>query len=293
MMTMDNSAMPPRASDRAHGGGATRGPDVLSGRSAGLVAGRTGFTLMRYVLVLGALGASGAACADDAPAFDRPGIGFATQALPAGGVAWEQAVPDVTYDRSDGVHRTEYVADSRLRIGLGAQAELQLALDSQVWQRVRGAGQDVRGHGGGDGSVGLKWALPSAREAFSWAVLGSAAVPTGRAPYGDDGHRYDLGVSAGWDLDGGRSVALYANLSEGDDGHGWTVSPSYTFYARGNLSAYAEAGLGGGEDEMRALGTGLSWLLAGRVQLDLSVLRGLSAASSDWQGGLGVSVLLR
>ena len=248
---------------------------------------------MRYVLVLGALGASGAACADDAPAFDRPGIGFASQTLPAGGVAWEQAVSDVTYDRSDGVHSTEYVADSRLRIGMSAQAELQVAIDSQVWQRVRGAGQDVRGHGGGDASVGLKWALPSTRDTFSWAVLGTAAVPVGRAPYGDNGHRYDLGVSAGWDLDGGRNVALYANLSEGDDGHGWTVSPSYTFYAQGNLSAYAEAGIGGGEDEMRALGTGLTWLLAGRVQLDLSVLRGLSAPSSDWQGGLGVSVLLR
>jgi len=245
------------------------------------------------MLALGALGATRVAHADDAPAFDRPGIGFASQTLPAGGVAWEQALSDVSYDRSGGVRSTEYVADSRLRIGLSPQAELQLAIDSQVWQRVRGTGQDFRGHGGGDASVGLKWALPSTRDTFSWALLGTAAVPVGRAPYGDDGHRYDLGVSAGWDLDGGRNIALYANLSDSDDGHGWTVSPSYTFYAQGNLSVYAEAGIGGGEDEMRALGTGLTWLIAGRVQLDLSVLRGLSAPTSDWQGGLGVSVLLR
>ncbi|KTF37513.1 hypothetical protein OZ12_15410, partial [Xanthomonas translucens pv. translucens] len=131
-----------------------------------------------YALVLlGGLGAVGPACADDAPAFDRPGIGFASQTLPAGSVAWEQALSDVSYDRSSGVRSTEYVADSRLRIGLSAQAELQLALDSQVWQRVRGTGEDFRGHGGGDARVGLKWALPSARDSFSWALLGTAAVP--------------------------------------------------------------------------------------------------------------------
>ncbi|MCC4596807.1 transporter [Xanthomonas campestris pv. phormiicola] len=262
-------------------------------RIRGACATHRAAAFLHCALVLGALGAARVAQADDAPAFDRPGIGFASQTLPAGGVAWEQALSDVSYDRSGGVRSTEYVADSRLRIGLSAQAELQLAIDSQVWQRVRGTGEDFRGHGGGDAGVGLKWALPSNRDAFSWAVLGTAAVPVGRAPYGDDGHRYDLGVSAGWDLEGGRNVALYANLSDSDDGHGWTVSPSYTFYARGDLSAYAEAGIGGGEDEMRALGTGLTWLIAQRVQLDLSVLRGLSAPTSDWQGGLGVSVLLR
>lgn len=256
-------------------------------------ATRRAAALMQCALTFGALGATRVAHADDAPAFDRPGIGFASQTLPAGGVAWEQALSDVSYDRSGGVRSTEYVADSRLRIGLSAQAELQLAIDSQVWQRVRGTGEDFRGHGGGDASVGLKWALPSSRDTFSWALLGTAAVPVGRAPYGDDGHRYDLGVSAGWDLADGRNVALYANVSDSDDGHGWTVSPSYTFYAQGDLSAYAEAGIGGGEDEMRALGTGLTWLIAERVQLDVSVLRGLSAPTSDWQGGIGVSVLLR
>jgi len=276
-MTTASSVAPLRAQVRIRGACATH-------RAA---------AFLHCALVLGALGAASVAHADDAPAFDRPGIGFASQTLPAGGIAWEQALSDVSYDRSGGVHTTEYVADSRLRIGLSAQAELQLAIDSQVWQRVRGTGEDFRGHGGGDASIGLKWALPSTRDTFSWAVLGTAAVPVGRAPYGDDGHRYDLGVSAGWDLDGGRNVALYANLSDSDDGHGWTVSPSYTFYARGDLSAYAEAGIGGGEDEMRALGTGLTWLIAQRVQLDLSVLRGLSAPTSDWQGGLGVSVLLR
>lgn len=255
--------------------------------------GRAVARLRCALVLLAGLAASGAACADDAPAFDRPGIGFAPQTLPAGGVAWEQALSDATYDRSDGVHSTELVADSRVRIGLGAQAELQLAIDSQVWKRVRGTGEAFRGHGGGDASVGLKWALPSRREAFSWALLGTAAVPVGRAPYGDAGQRYDLGISAGWDLADGRNLALYANVSDSDDGHGWTVAPSYTFFARGDLSAYAEAGIGGGEDEMRALGTGVTWLIAERVQLDLSVLRGLSAPSSDWQGGVGVSVLLR
>ncbi|MFC3656021.1 hypothetical protein ACFOPN_10175 [Xanthomonas hyacinthi] len=46
-----------------------------------------------------------------------------------------------------------------------------------------------------------------------------------------------LGVGAGPDLEGGRNLALYANLCDSDDGHGWTVSPSDTFYAQGDFSA--------------------------------------------------------
>lgn len=254
-----------------------RGPHRLRGGTAALA-----------LCVVG-LGAGPAAHADDAPAFERPGIGFASSTLPAGSAAWEQGLPDISYDRSGGVRRREYVAASLLRIALAERMELQLGADGQVWQRERGAGIDRRGHGGGDASVGMKWALPSARDDVSWALLGTARLPAGRAPYGDAGHRYDLGVSAGWDLEGGRGAALYANLSDADEGRGWTVSPSYTFYAQGGLSAYAEAGIGGGEDEMRALGTGLTWLLGGRMQLDLSVLRGLSSRTPDWQGGLGVS----
>jgi len=255
---------------------------------------RRAAALMRCMLLLAAhAGIAGVASAEDAPAFDRPGIGFASTTLGSGQVAWEQAFFDGSYDRSGGVRSTEYVADSRLRIGLSARTELQLAIDSQVWQRVRGGGEDRRGHSGGDASIGIKQALPSARDGFTWAMLGSASLPVGRSPYGEAGHRYDLGVSAGWDLPGGRSLALYGNLSDSEDGSGWSVSPSYTFYAGDTLSAYVEAGIGGGEDEMRALGSGVTWLFAERVQLDLSVLRGLSAQTDDWQGGLGISVLLR
>ncbi|UYC13836.1 transporter [Xanthomonas sp. CFBP 8445] len=255
---------------------------------------RRGDVLLRGALLLAATaGSAGVACADDAPAFDRPGIGFASSTLQRGQVAWEQAFFDGSYDRDGDVRSTEYVANSRLRIGLSARTELQLAIDSQVWQRVRGGGQDRRGHSGGDASIGLKQALPSTRDGFTWALLGSASLPVGRAPYGDAGHRYDLGLSAGWDLPQGRSVALYGNVSDSEDGSGWSVSPSYTFYAGDTLSAYVEAGIGGGEDDMRALGSGVTWLFAKRVQLDVSVLRGLSSQTPDWQGGLGISMLLR
>lgn len=255
---------------------------------------RRGDALLRGALLLAATtGTAGVACAEDTPAFDRPGIGFASTTLQRGQLAWEQAFFDGSYDRDGDVRSTEYVANSRLRFGLSARTELQLAIDSQVWQRVRGGGQDQRGHSGGDASIGLKQALPSASDRVSWALLGSASLPVGRAPYGDAGHRYDLGVSAGWDLPEGRSLALYGNASDSEDGSGWSVSPSYTFYAGDTLSAYVEAGIGGGEDEMRALGSGVTWLFANRVQLDLSVLRGLSSQTPDWQGGLGISVLLR
>ncbi|MCF5930793.1 transporter, partial [Xanthomonas perforans] len=98
-----------------------------------------------------------AAQADDAPAFDRPGIPFAAEALQPGAFAWEQGLPDASTDRSDGQRTTQYTADTLLRLGLFQNVELQLGSDSYNWQH----GGGVRVRGGGDSSVGLKVALPS------------------------------------------------------------------------------------------------------------------------------------
>ncbi len=41
---------------------------------------------------------------------------------------------------------------------------------------------------------------------------------------------------------------------------------------------------------MRAAGAGVAWMATSRLQLDASFLRGLDAASSDWQGGIGLAL---
>ncbi|WP_115512065.1 MULTISPECIES: transporter [Xanthomonas] len=222
---------------------------------------------------------------EDAPAFDRPGIPFAAEVLQPGAFAWEQGLPDASTDRADGQRTTLYTADTVLRLGVSEHVELQLGSDSYNWQHGGGA----RAHGGGDSQVGLKVALPSHSESFHWAALGTYHVPTG-SPAFSDGYSRELGVTASWDLAQQRALALYVNYARDNDGHTWTFSPNYTFFSGEHFSSYVEAGLDTGSEHSRVAGAGGAWQLPHAMQLDVSVLRGLTSESPDWQGGIGLSI---
>lgn len=239
-------------------------------------------------IALGLLSQRAFAQADDAPAFDRPGIPFAAETLRPGAFAWEQGLPDASTDRSGGQRTTLYTADTVLRLGLFENVELQLGSDSYNWQH--GGGERVRG--GGDSHVALKVALPSRVESFHWAVLGSYSVPTGSAAF-SDGYSRELGVTASWDLPQERALALYVNYARDSDGHQWTFAPNYTFFSGEHFSSYVEAGIDSGGDHARVAGAGGAWQLPHAMQLDVSVLRGLTSESPDWQGGLGLSIAFK
>ncbi len=226
------------------------------------------------------------AWADDEVSFDRPGIAFGTDVLMPGQFAWEQGLPDYSRDDSGGASTRDYTLDSRLRLGLGARLELQLEVDSYVWQR--GAS---RARGGGDSQVALKWALPSRDDDFAWALLGTYSAGTGRAALSDGAAR-DLGMSLSWSLPRDRAMGLYLDLGRGVDGNAWTVSPNLTLHDDGRWMSYVEAGIGGGATHERQLGGGVAWHVRPKLQLDASLLRGLDGASTDWQAGLGVSFAL-
>lgn len=236
-------------------------------------------------LVLCALSQQAAAQAAEAPAFDRPGIPFAAETLQPGAFAWEQGLPDASTDRADGQRITQYTADTLLRLGLLQNVELQLGSDSYNWQHGGGA----RVHGGGDSHIGLKVALPSRSDSFHWAALGSYSVPTG-SPDFSDGYARELGVTASWDLAQERALALYVNYARVKDGHTWTFSPNYTFFSGERFSSYVEAGFDTGSEHSRVAGAGGAWQLPHAMQLDVSVLRGLTSESPDWQGGIGLSI---
>lgn len=221
----------------------------------------------------------------DPPGFDRPGLPFAADVLQPGAFAWEQGLPDATTDRAGGQRTTLYTADTVLRLGLSQRVELQLGSDSYNWQH--GGGTRVRG--GGDSHVGLKVALPSRSDSFHWAALGTYSVATG-SPAFSDGHARALGVTASWDLAQQRALALYVNYARDDDGHSWTFAPNYTFFSGERFSSYVEAGVETGSAQSRVAGVGGAWQLPHAMQLDVSVLRGLTAESPDWQGGIGLSI---
>ena len=71
--------------------------------------------LAAATLALGLLAAPAATVrAQEAFAFDRPGIGFGTTVLQPGEVALEQGLPDFGRDSADGLQTTSLVANSLL-----------------------------------------------------------------------------------------------------------------------------------------------------------------------------------
>lgn len=228
--------------------------------------------------------------ADEVPEFDRPGIGFSTSTVGKGVFVWEQGLPDVSRDHGGGLTTITWTADTLLRVGLADTLELQLGADSWSGLRLRGPGVRVQESGGGDGNVALKWAPKLADEQLSLAFRAGASLPWGREPLGVAGRDYDLGMTIAWALPRDSSLAVYVDRQWGDGGSGWLFSPSYGFALRPQLSAYVEAGYGTGAQYMRAAGAGVTWMVSQRVQLDASFLRGLDADTTDWQGGVGVSM---
>ncbi len=227
----------------------------------------------------------------DAPAFDRPGISFATSVLPAGSFDWEQGLPDFAHDNADGVRSTDYTADTTFRFGLTSTLEVQLA--SSLWNRLdqRAGGMSFHDNGAGDTKLALKWAPTLASKNTTLAVLGSVTAATGSAAFTNGRPIVSLGATIARDLGGGRSLAFYANVDRSGGEDTWTLSPNFGFPISGNLGGYIEAGqnFGGGESSTVA-GGGVTWLLHDRVQFDLYGLRGLTSRSPDVQAGLGVSV---
>lgn len=232
--------------------------------------------------------ATTAAQAEDAVSFDRPGIPFAPSALPRGGMAWEQSLPDVEIDRVQHTIERRYAASSLLRLGLGARTELQLSSDAQVWRHDTGAAAQ-RGHSGGDSALGVKVALPTRDPRLSWAVLGQLSLPTGREDVGEGASVRMLATTLQWTLPDERAITVYADASASAGTHSWTVAANCTVVSGDHFTAYLEAAGGHGELGTRGAGGGVAWMLGEHVQLDVSLLRGIGDDAPDWQGGIGVS----
>lgn len=232
-----------------------------------------------------------AAHADGNPGYDRPGLGFTPAVLQAGDFAWEQGLPDASRDRSDGVSSTQYGADTLLRLGLGGPFELQLGGSpyNHLWKT--GAGVRHRGHGRGDTTLGMKFALP-ASGAFSWGLLGSVEFTDGARDFRNPRRQYLLGAEFNWPWSARNTAALYLEnvRSGGRDSRLLAVNDSYALAS--TFSGFVEIALqddADGGHGSRA-GAGLAWMATPRVQLDASARHRLGGRAPDWEAGLGVSV---
>lgn len=227
----------------------------------------------------------------DPPSFDRPGISFSPAVLPVGSFDWEQGLPDLQHDNTDGVRTTSFTADTTLRYGLTRTLEVQLA--GSLWNRLAVRTLETTSHaqGAGDTRISLKWAPVLSNTNVSLAVLGGITFATGAAAFTNGRSIFSLGAVIGRDLGAGRSIAAYANVDRSGGVDTWTFSTNVGFPIHGDLGGFVELGrvVGGGASSTVA-GGGLTWLLHERVQLDVSARCGMTSSSPDLQAGLGISV---
>ncbi len=225
------------------------------------------------------------------PAFDRPGIGFASAVLPAGSFAWEQGLPDAERDSEGGVRSTAYTAATLFRYGLTETVEVQLAGSPYNRTTIRGPGFREHATGAGDTAIALKWAPVLDSQTTTLALLGAVSFSTGSDDFTNDKSVTSFGAAATRDLGNSRSLGVYANVDHAGGENTWTASTSFGFPVHGDIGAYLElARITGGGSSASLAGAGATWTLQERVQFDLSVDAGLTDQSPDLLAGFGVSV---
>lgn len=236
-----------------------------------------------------ALGAATTAQAGN-PGYDRPGLGFTPAVLGPGAVTFEQGLPDWTRDRQDGASQSQYTFDSLLRIGLGGPLELQLGGSPYNHLQQRGSGLDRSSHGRGDSSIGLKLALPSANEAFSWGLLGSAEFTDGARDFRNAQRQYLLGADLNLQLNERNGVGLYIEDVRQGRHDSSTLAVSDSVAITSTLTAYAETAWQHASASGTLAGAGLAWQPSSRLQLDGSFRHRLGGQAPEWSAGLGLAV---
>lgn len=241
----------------------------------------------RWLCALFACSAS-VAWADDAPGFDRPGWGFATNPLHAGQFAYEQGLPDWSRQRSAGASIDQSTYDSLLRLGLGSGIELQLG--GTPYNRLRQSGQPSL-HGRGDTTLGLKW-IPVTGDVWSWGLLGTAEFTDGARAFRNDHPSYTLGVDVTQQLGGPVAFGYYAQWqrSGGKDSVqlapsiGYQFNPQFGTYLEASVQHDVEQGFGS------EAGTGLVWQPLANLQFDGWMRHRLGGHAPTWEAGVGVAM---
>ncbi|MFC5581183.1 transporter [Rhodanobacter terrae] len=247
--------------------------------------------MRRVIFATLMLGVALPALADN-PGYDRPGYGFTPAVLGLGDITVEQGLPDWNRDRQDGITSSQYSADSLLRIGVGGPLELQLGGASWNSLRQSGAGSDLRSQGRGDTVLGMKLALPSSNQAFSWGLLGSVEFTDGAKAFRSTRRQYLLGAQFNLQASEHHSLGLYLQdvRSGGADSSLLAVSDNYALSK--TLTLYAETAWLHAPDQGSGTlaGAGLAWMITPRVQFDAGFDHRLDGAAPEWQTNLGVSV---
>lgn len=242
-----------------------------------------------------------ASAADDTIATDRPDFVESSDVVGKGrfqietSLAWER-------DKSGGLKARTRSTPTLLRIGTGEDWELRFETDGALRARVDNAGVVFRERGWSDLSVGVKWHVAEGDEetgkpGIAW--LFHVDVDSGSSAFRGQGLRPSVRMVAEWDLPGGWSAGVMPGIYTDRNEQGKrfvggilaaVLGKSITEKLRGFVEVSAQqiaSSKNGGS--LVTFDTGLAYLLADNMQVDMAVSRGLNKTSPDLSWTVGFS----
>ena len=246
------------------------------------------------ILVALALDAGAQKCGSDAQstiATDRPQNTASSIVVPCGSLQFENGFL-VT---GNGGQQTTDFPETSVRFGIARKTELRLGVPNYFYNFDTGSGFT---NGFGDISVGFKQQLgPVAK--FDVSLIPTVSLPSGASPISSHGYDPTLqlpwsrGLSKNWTLAGMFSVAWPTQ-----SGRRNTTGQASMYFDRqltAPWDAYVEYSGSFPErgSPQHLINTGMAYKLSKHQQLDFHVIFGLSAATPDYQIGLGYSFRLQ
>ena len=229
--------------------------------------------------------------------FDRPGTGFGTGITPVGQLAWEQGLPNVSYNQTtvEGEQQKTVTlnADMLLRTGLAKDLELQLGWQGPAWSKVKRTGQSVEEDGLGDVSIGLKKAIDLDDDKLSMAILAEAILATGNDCFSNHDDIYSLSSAVAYAATDLITTSITMRYEAQNSNWAVTAVPTIEYKIADKWSGFSEFVYRKAESEHYeySLGSGVIYALNNRVQMDASVGVDLNGRDKSYQSGLGVSFL--
>jgi len=254
------------------------------------------FASVLIFLVMGSLSLEAAAqkCGSDAGstiATDRPQVTSSSIVVPCGSLQFENGF---LVTGNDGQQTTD-LPETTVRFGILRKTELRLGVPNYFYNFDTGSGFT---NGFGDMSVGFKQQLgPMAK--FDVSLIPSVSLPSGANLISSHGYDPSLqlpwsrGLSKNWTVAGMFSVAWPTQ-----SGRRNTTGQASMYFDRqltASWDAYVEYSGAFPErgSPQHLINTGMAYKLSPHQQLDFHVIFGLSAATADYQIGLGYSFRLQ
>lgn len=256
----------------------------------------TRFSLLKTIVACGAVIGAQNLWAEGFE-FDRAGQALGTGIVPKGQVAWEQALPSISYDefRENGVKHQHLTlqADALLRIGVGSDLEVRLGWDGPVWQRHKIGQEQQEVDGIGDMQIGLKKAIDLNDDKLTWALLAQVNLATGDDEFSSDDEIYTVGSALSYQFSQDITTAMTMLYDYQDGNLAVTAIPSIEYPISAKVTGFSEYVFRKAEHQhyQSVVNTGLMWDVMDQLQLDASVGYSFNRQQPQFNAGFGVSYL--